>query len=142
MLHALLYDRAMQFDKTWDSYEAPVVLGVWRNVVNCHFEVESLCMSRTLERVSVGSCKKFCWMMKSSSEPLMHVDSRRLGCSSHPIIRYPIRQIPNCFLSLSSSPLAQLDSCQSILWKFEWHDKSICHLDIQVNRDTDVRCEM
>ena len=92
MLHALLYDRAMQFDKTWDSYEAPVVLGVWRNVVNCHFEVESLCMglwySRTLERVSVGSCKKFCWMMKSSSEPLMHVDSRRLGCSSHPIILF------------------------------------------------------
>ena len=22
MLHTLLYDRAMQFDKTWDSYEA------------------------------------------------------------------------------------------------------------------------
>lgn len=60
----------------------------------------------------------------------MHADSRRLGCSSH-----PIRQIPNRFLPLSSSPLAQLDSCQSILWKYEWHDKSICHLDIQVNRE-------
>lgn len=40
MLHALLYDRAMQFDKTWDSYEAPVVLGVLAKC--CHLSHRDL----------------------------------------------------------------------------------------------------